>query len=188
VKKKLGDIAEIQFGPYAKGTEKGTVKYLLASHFDRQNMLSRFKQSLVEAEDFTAGSFLKRNDVILAGKGQRLFAWAYDESEGLCIPSSLFFVLEGNRNIIIGKYLAIFLNSEKVQFTLKTMAAGLTIPSISKNELKELKIFIPSLKEQKKIVEMAELMEEDISLAQKLLIKKKALKKTILNKMINPLN
>lgn len=181
---KLGDIENIQFGPYGKSKDEGEAKYLLASHFDTLNRPSKFELSFVDIDNTNAKGILCKNDVILAGKGVRTFAWAYDESYGTCIPSSLFFILRVNEEHILAKYLAYFLNSEKTQHKLKLIGAGGTIPSIPKNELKQLKIHVPSIEEQKKIIGIAELMEKDIALTQQLLAKKQAIKRTVMNKIV----
>jgi len=182
--KKLGDIAEIQFGPYEKGLAKGSIKYLLASHFDEVYQLSKFESSFISGEVDSEKKLLQKNDVILAGKGQRTFAWAYEDSYGPCVPSSLFFILKTDEEVVLGKYLTYFLNSERVQNTLKLIGAGGTIPSIPKKELKQIKVSIPSIARQRKIIEMAKLVEEDVMLTQELLNKKKAVQRTVINKLI----
>lgn len=184
MKENLNEIAEIQFGPYLKGELQGTTKYLLASHFDELNRPSLFIASYVELES-NESSLLQSNDVLLAGKGQRTFAWAYDEKFGPAVASSLFFVIRTNPDQVNGKYLASFLNSEKIQHQIKLIAGGHSIPSIPKKELLQLKVNIPSIEKQMEFVEMAELMEEDVRLAELLLTKKKEMRKTIINKMID---
>lgn len=182
--KKLSDISSIQFGPYEKASDTGEAKYLLASHFDSRFQPSRFELSYVNLDENMGDSLLKKNDVILAGKGQRTFAWAYDEKLGLCVPSSIFFVIETDENIILGEYLAHFLNTDLVQHQLKLLGAGGTIPSIPKKELGRLLIWVPSMEAQVKIVAMANLLEDDWRLTQNLLLKKELMQKMIMHKMI----
>lgn len=185
MKRKLGDISKIHFGPYLKGDENGEVKYLLASHFDNFYKPTKFELSFIDIDEVNSDELLKTNDVILAGKGQRTFAWAYEDEMGACVPSSLFFVLETESNKVIGKYLALYLNSERVQHKLKLIGGGLTVPSIPKKELEKLDVYIPSIAEQKKIIDLASLLDDDIGLVEQMLERKKAMRRTILNKMIN---
>ncbi|CAN0602765.1 unnamed protein product, partial [Ectocarpus sp. 12 AP-2014] len=156
VLQKLGDIAEIQFGSYDKPVEKGRVKYLHAGHFDNLYKPTKFEESFVELDGKNEKFLLQPNDVILAGKGHRTFAWAYDENIGKAIPSSLFFIIRTNPSEILGSYLAQFLNSEKVQYNLKLIGAGATITSIPKKELEEITVVIPSIEEQQKMVDFIE--------------------------------
>ena len=184
MKCKLGDKAKIFFGPHCKASESGEAKYLLASHFDSHYRPSRFELSYVNVDQKLAKGLLQSSDVILAGKGQRSFAWAYDEDFGPCIPSSVFFVIRVVDEQIVPAYLALYLNSERVQNQLRLISAGGTIPSIPKKELQQLTISVPNLEQQHEIIAMAELLVENLSLTEKLLEHKKTLQKTILNRMI----
>ncbi|MBF8151315.1 restriction endonuclease subunit S [Winogradskyella sp. F6397] len=182
---KLGDIAEIQFGAYDKPTQEGVVKYLHASHFDAFYKPSKFENSFVPLNDKNEKFLLQPNDVILAGKGQRVFAWAYNDSFGQVIPSSLFYIIRTHPSKVLGGFLAQYLNSEKIQYNLKLIGAGATITSIPKKELEQIDVVLPSIEEQIKIVEFIDLLDEDLRLTQDLLIKRKELKKGLINKIMN---
>ena len=182
---KLGDIAEIQFGSYDKPQEIGSVKYLHAGHFDKLYKPTKFEDSFVELDGKNDKFLLQANDVILAGKGNRTFAWAYTEDFGKTIPSSLFYIIKTNTSEILGAYLAQYLNSEKVQYNLKLIGAGATITSIPKKELEEITVVIPSLEEQQKMVDFIDLLDKDLQLTQNLLEKRTALKKGLINRIMN---
>src|SRR5690554_6027919 len=141
---KLGNIAEIQFGSYDKPQEKGSVKYLHAGHFDNLFKPTRFEDSFIELDGKNDKFLLQPNDVILAGKGHRTFAWAFNPDFGQAIPSSLFYIIKTNPSKVLGAYLAQYLNSEKIQYNLKLIGAGATITSIPKKELEEITVDIPS--------------------------------------------
>lgn len=183
--RKLGNIAEIQFGSYDKPEKKGAVKYLHAGHFDKLFKPTRFEESFIEFDGKNDKFLLQPNDVILAGKGHRTFAWAYNPDFGKAIPSSLFYIIRINASEVLGAYLAHYLNSEKVQYNLKLIGAGATITSIPKKELEEISVVIPTLEEQKKIVDFIGLLDEDLRLTQDLLKKRTALKKGFINKIIS---
>ncbi|MFY0714647.1 restriction endonuclease subunit S [Seonamhaeicola sp. NFXS20] len=182
---KLGNIAEIQFGLYEKPQESGTVKYLHAGHFDELFKPTKFEESFVELDGKNDKFLLRSNDVILAGKGLRTFAWAYQPEFGQLIPSSLFYIIRTDPTKVLGAYLAQYLNSEKLQYQLKLIGAGASITSIPKKELEQVAIALPSLDEQKKLVELVAILDEDLQLTQDLLKKKTALKNGLINKMIN---
>lgn len=181
---KLGDIAEIQFGSYDKPQEKGSVKYLHAGHFDELYKPTKFEKSFIELDGKNDKFLLQRNDVILAGKGHRTFAWAYTEDMGKAIPSSLFFIIRTNASKVLGSYLAQYINSEKIQYNLKLIGAGATITSIPKKELEEITVVIPTMKEQQKMVEFIDLLDKDLQLTQNLLEKRLALKRGLINKIM----
>lgn len=181
---KLKYIADIQYGPYEKASDNGELMYLLASHFDEDGRLTMFNDSYLDVNSRNEKFILQKDDVILAAKGQRMFAWPYKEEYGKCIPSSLFYIIRINLKEAIGEYVAYYLNSEKVQYEIKNMATGGSMPSIPKKELMELEIYMPPLSEQKRIVEVANVLDKDIELTQQLLQEKITLKKGIITKMI----
>lgn len=181
---RLGEIADIQFGPHGRGEETGEVKYLLGRHFGSLNKPNLFEKSYISITEKQERLLLKSGDVILAGKGLRIFAWAYQEEFGKCIASSLFYLLRPKTNKVIGQYLAHFLNTDKIQHKLKLIGSGATIISIPKKELAEVKIEVPDLKKQMTIVERMKLLDKDITLTQQLLEKKKLLRKGVINHII----
>jgi restriction endonuclease S subunit len=185
MKKKLDELAEISYGTYDKPMLEGTHQYLVASHFDDFYELTEFADSFIDLKAKDKKFQLIENDVILAGKGSRNFAWAYELIDGPCVPSSLFYILRPKSIEILGKYLAYFLNSEKTQFALKNMATGRGMPSIPKKELIQLEIEVPPVAEQKRIIALVDMMDEEIQLDYQLITLKQQRKKGIINKMIN---
>lgn len=186
MKYKLGNIAEIFYGPFQKGQFDGPVKYLMASHFDDLQQPNFFKDSYIEDDEDLERYMLKPGDLIFAGKGHRLFAWYYQASFGKAIPSSLFYTIRIVKpEIILPEYLAIFLNLDKNSRKLKSLSMGTSIPSLQKNELSNLNILIPSLKKQKQIIQLSNNLNQNINLASQLFEKKKLLKKGLLNEIIN---
>jgi restriction endonuclease S subunit len=158
---------------------------LFRSHFDNLCEPTRFEKSYVEIDGKNEKHLLQPNDVILAGKGHRIFAWAYEADFGKAIPSSLFYIIRTNPSEVLGAYLAQYLNSEKVQYNLKLIGSGATITSIPKKELEQISIVLPSIEEQNKIVDFIALLDADVSLTHNLLEKRTALKKGLVNKIIN---
>ena len=185
---KIGEIADVQFGPHLKTSTKGTIKYLLAGHFDENLNLTNFQNSFVLPSLKTERFLLQPNDVILAGKGYRTFAWGYNEKMGAMVPSSLFYLLRASKDLIIGNYLAAVLNSERIQHKLSLIGAGATVTSIPKKELNQLEIHIPSIEEQRNFLEVYSLLEKDIELTDKLLQEKRTLKRGLVNKLLTNKN
>ena len=181
---KLGKIADVQFGLYQKKEMEGSVKYLTSSHFDDDLNPTLFENSFVKLEDKDNKFLLKSNDIILAGKGQRIFAWAYEEKFGEVIPSSLFYIIRTDENQVNGHYLASILNSSRKQYELTLLGSGSSMISITKKELLDLEIALPPLKEQKKIVKIKKLLDEEISITSQMLQKKRMLKQGVLNQLL----
>jgi len=182
---KLGHIANIQFGIHQTNQVKGAIKYLLVKHFDEDFQPTLFADSYIEENTKTVKALLQPNDVLFTGKGFRQFAWTYQESFGAVVPSSVFYVLQPDTSIILPEYLTIILNSEKMRHTFRMIGLGVAIPSIPKTELKEIKISIPPLEQQQKIIAFAEWHQKEISLTKVILQKKKDIFNSYLKQAID---
>lgn len=181
---KLGEIAEISFGSYEKPKSEGSIKYLHAGHFDSFIKPTKFENSYVELSPKNKKYLLRSNDVILAGKGYRTFAWSYVEDIGKAMPSSLFYTIRTDSKKVLGEFLALFINSDETQYKLKNIGAGATITSIPKKELEQVKIYLPDLDEQRRIVEFARLLDDEVLLIESLLHKKYKLKKKFISNLL----
>ena len=73
---------------------------------------------------------------------------------------------------------------ETLRYELELLGVGSSIISIAKNDVLDFEIPMPNLVEQQKVINVLALLEEEISLTNKILEKKKALKKGVLNELI----
>ncbi|MBE7649019.1 restriction endonuclease subunit S [Tenacibaculum finnmarkense] len=185
MKVKIKDIvSSIHFGTHLKTEEQGTVKYLMSRHFDKHYKLTNFSNSFVTLQDKNTRHLLCEGDVIVTGKGLRLFAWEYQPKFGTCIASSLFYVIKLKNKQVLPTYLVQLLNSEKIEFQLKKIASGASIFSIPKKELMELELVIPTIEKQQEVIKAINIFEKDIALTTALLKQKIILKKGIINHLL----
>ncbi|MEM9985068.1 MAG: restriction endonuclease subunit S, partial [Bacteroidota bacterium] len=127
---------------------------------------------------------LKPGQIVLAGKGHRLFAWAYRPECGSIVPSSVFFVIEPDPSLAIPEYLTIFLNLPKQRTFFHALGAGTNIPSIRKSELANMSILLPPLETQKQIVTVSQLHKQELVLMEQLRTQKQALLQSLITQLI----
>ena len=184
---KLENIVQsIKYGPHFSSSGAGEVRYLKGAHFDEEFELTDFEGSYVGAEESFEKYLLVENDIIIAAKGGRNYAWKYSEEEGPCVPSSLFFVMKINTEIVESGYLALVLNSPRVQHKLKAVSMGGTISVIPRGELLRLKIAIPPKEKQKQIIKLNKLMKQQIKIEREILNNKIDLKNGLINLLTKP--
>jgi restriction endonuclease S subunit len=184
--KKLVDIADIQFGVYDKPQAQGKIKYLLGKHFDENGLLlDAITDSFIASDSKNAQHLLQAGDVLLAGKGFKIFAWQYTPKMGDAVATSLFYIIKPNPTIILPEYLTIVLNSAQVQHQIQIFGSGTSIFSIRKKELVELEIPVPPLEVQSKIAKMGALLQKEMQMTQQILQKKKAIFDAAISKTIN---
>jgi len=174
-------ITSIKYGPHFRTTKEGDVLYLKGNQFDDDYQLSSSSKSYVKVGENEQKHLLVEDDIILAAKGFRNFAWKYSKKEGACIASSLFYVIKLKSEIIHPDYFVMTINSPRIQHALKTIGLGVTIPAIPRNELLRIKITVPPMADQLKAVEIHNLLNQQISLERKILKRRIDIKNGLLN-------
>lgn len=184
MKVKLGDIAQLQFGYYAKPDEVGNAAYVQAKHFDDWGKQRYNIDTFITINSKNEGHLLEEGDILLVGKGLRNFAWVYHKAVGPAIASSIFFVIKPDKEKAFPEFLNIIFNSPKIQSYFQTLGAGSSIPSIRKSELEALPLMIPSLKVQKKAMEISRLHHQDMEISKQIMEKKQKIYQSITQHLI----
>lgn len=186
MEQKLADIASIQFGIYEKPAESGPILYLQARHFTEKGMfVQQMVDSFLPEQPEFAKHLLKDGDVLLVGKGNRIFAWCYHADIGSAVASTIFFVIRVHPNRVFPDYLATYLNLPACQAFFQQLGAGSSILSIRKNELAALPVTVPSLDIQHHIVALQNLHEREMVLLDTLVQRKQALFQATIYQLLN---
>jgi restriction endonuclease S subunit len=181
----LSELTDIKTGIYKKPDLYSDILYLQAKHFDEAGEIISAKALTKElkSDQRIEKHLLQNNDIIFAAKGDKNFAFLYQQSLGKAVASSTFFVIrikkEYQRLISTG-YLQWYLNHPLTQSFIKSNAKGTALPVISKTVLADLEIPVPPMDTQKKISEMDDLWQQEKLLIGKILLKKNQLYQTIL--------
>ena len=180
----LEQIADIKFGLYTETAPEGEIAYLQLRQFNDEGRLLSKANDFLNITNKTEGHLLKDGDVLFVGKGNRLFSWCYRDIEGPAIASSIFFVLRPNPKVIYPEYLAAFLNAPQAKAAFQQLGSGTNIFSIRKSELGAFQLPILPMQQQKRIAALAELHQQEIDLAQQLILQKQNLYTAIISKLI----
>lgn len=164
----IKDIASVQTGYFAKPIAKGEVVYLQSRHFNETGLLLDKLKPNLSAFDIPQNHILQANDILFAAKGSKNFAAVYEKHNLPAVASSSFFVIRLNVNTIVPKFISWFLNHPETQAILKTKARGTSIPSITKNALCNMDIYIPSIENQKTILIISDLYQKEKQLKQQI--------------------
>lgn len=185
--KKLRQIEiNFKYGYHANKSADGDIKYLSAKHFDDDYRLTDdFDDSFIDRpEKKVLDKFLlKPNDVIITGKGFRIFAWSYDSIYGDCIPSTLFYKFTLDPTLILSKFFEIQFNYILKDKYLGSSMVGSTIPILKKKDLLDIPVKIPSISKQEEVIKLWHLMNIE-RLTQQLILEKSKLRNKIQFKKI----
>ena len=108
-------------------------------------------------------------DVLFLSRGHRNFATAIDIPMKNTIAAGHFFILKFDTLKILPEYLAWYINQPPAQKFLKSMAKrGSHMPIIGKSEFEQLKVNIPPLQVQEKIIKLSKLLQQEDELLEKI--------------------
>lgn len=184
MKIKLGDIAQLQFGLYAKPTDNGNAAYMQVKYFDDWGNQTNEIDTFIEVDKKNEAHLLEEGDILFVGKGMRNFAWTYKLSYGPAIASSIFFVIKVDKSKVLPDFLTTLFNTAQTQAHFQTIGAGSSIPSIRKSELEVFMVQLPTLEMQQKIINIKKLHDEDMELSRKIVTEKQNLYQAVIKNLI----
>ena len=128
---------------------------------------------------------LQFGDILFAARGQRNYAALIDAElkERLAIAAPQFFVIRLNVPDVLPEYIAWFLNQSIAQRYFLSNAEGSTTPSIRRQVLEATPIILPTLKQQKTIIELAKTISKEKQLAYQIIANGELLMQTLLNEI-----
>src|SRR5665647_37457 len=165
----IDSVSDIKFGFQGQPEKDGNVAFLQVRQFNDEGNLTSNADECIKLNDKTKSHLLKSGDVLFVGKGNRLFAWCYTDSDSPTIASSSFFVLRPKKNLIFPAYLAAILNAPQTKASLLQLGGGTNIFSIRKSELGAFQIPIFPMEKQIKVAVLAALHQQEVQLAKQLI-------------------
>jgi restriction endonuclease S subunit len=111
---------------------------------------------------------LRSGDVLFPNRGTRTTALAYRLDQGRTIAGAQFFVLRPETTRVLSEYLAWFLRTEEAANYFAGKRKGTYVQIIERKDLADLKMPLPPLAVQKKIVAAAELAVQERNLSEQL--------------------
>lgn len=182
MKTRIGDIAQIQTGVFAKPSGEGDLVYLQSKHFDEMGRLQTVLHPDLKPEGIAARHILQVGDVLFAAKGSKNFAAVFEDHNRPAVASTSFFVIKPEADKVLPQYLVWLLNSPAIQLSLKGQAIGTSIPSISKQVLEYLEVPLPELWVQESVLHISNLRNKEMALQKRIeLLKEKRIQHLIYN-------
>lgn len=174
---KLIDVVSIRSGMVVSKTANNDenqltnayVRMIGTSDFDEDGNLRNDLEPNVLYKSSIEKNYLKNGEIVFNAKGRRFFAFLFAEEYQSLIASASFLVLTIEDNLILPEFLVWYLNHPE---TLKVFDSKMTtqvMPSITKLELGDLEIIIPTFETQKKIVALDLLKKKQIKLQKELI-------------------
>lgn len=137
----------------------------------------------ISTEEIDPTYISKVGDIVVRLREPNVAAYINDKSAGLVIPS-LMSIIRVDDAHINKEFLAYYLNSATIKRSLQKKIKGTTIPMIKTKDLESLDIVLPSLEEQRNVVELLKLLEKEAKLLEELKEQKEQFGQAVLDTII----
>lgn len=175
--RKLSEIVNIRSGMVVAKTANNDeellsdayVRMIGTSDFDENGSLSQVLEPNVLYKKAIEKNFLQYNEILFNAKGRRFFACLFKDEFEHTIASASFLVLTLQEELVVPEFLVWYLNHPE---TLKVFDSKMTtqvMPSITKQELGNLEVIIPTFETQKQIVALDLLKKKQINIQKELI-------------------
>lgn len=162
---KLKDIATVQTGVYLKNTLLPDTCYLQVNDFDEEGVLRSTVRPTTTVSSKAARHLLTESDLLLAAKGGKNFCTIAPTQLGPCVASPSFLIIRiDDATRVLPEYVCGFLNLPSTRQLLTAQAQGSAITSLSKADLEEFELPLPSLERQRAIIALIRLQRREQAL------------------------
>lgn len=156
-KSTIKDISRVILGFTFRTTlrekEDGNISVILAKNITDEISINSEALINIELDKIRSNALAKNNDVVISSRGNFKSA-VLRSGEMPVVASSSTYLLRLKTKDILSEYLSIYLNSRYGQSQIKAKTIGAVISSLSKRDLEEIEVIIPTIEKQKKIVEI----------------------------------
>lgn len=174
---KLIDIVSIRSGMVVSKTANNDeslltdafVKMIGTSDFDDDGNLIDDLEANVLFKPSIEKNFLQQGEIVFNAKGRRFFAFLIDEKYESTIASATFLVLTIDSKTVLPEFLVWYLSHPETLKVFDSKTNTQVMPSITKQELGNLEIIIPTFEMQKQIVALDLLKKKQIKLQKELI-------------------
>ncbi len=188
---KLNEIANIRTGlvlSRKKATLSDDIKIhykqiTLKSFSNTTSLTSTYIDEFIATEEISDTYISRVGDVVVRLREPITAVYIDESTKGLIIPS-LMSIVRVKNSMVDGEFLAHYINSTTAKRMLEKDIKGTTIPMIKTKDLEGLEVILPSLKEQKRVVEFMKLSQKETELLDKLKREKQQLSQAVLDTII----
>lgn len=181
MKEKLKDIASVSLGYSLRKelSEDGNLRMIQPKDISASYQIDFSNMARVFISN-PSKMLLKDGEVLLISRGRFAAVVFKNNINEDIIASSLFLKINPKTNNVSPEYLALYFNSFLGQQALKKISGSVVMPSITKAQLENLEIPIPSLRDQQKLINLTNEFNE----LKKLNLKKIELETNLVNAII----
>jgi len=154
---KVFDLVNVRMGfgfrSKLEDDPKGNVRVIQPKDIENNGVLNMQHLCRVCMPVLKPNQQLIKGDVLLTSRGKFISAVYSKSMKKKCVASGSLLVLRVQENkAVLPEYLALYFNSKKGQRAFQRIMECSTIPSLNRSRLEEMKLMVPDLTTQKKLV------------------------------------
>lgn len=184
----LDNLAQIRSGYPFRGSVKhdpaGDIRVLQIRDLRRGETLNVEALSRVMAPNHHSAHLLQPGDVVLPARGDHRKAVPFTLTEPT-IPSNHLHAVRVTSPDVLPGYLCWALNQPEPQHAMQNEARGTAIPLLTRSSLGAIRIPLPTLATQRRIVELHELRRREQTLTQQLLTNREHMLNGMIQQLMN---
>lgn len=173
--KNISTIADVFLGfilrMSSQKTKSGDVRLIQMRNVNKSGNIEQNDFDFIPQNIIRQNNLLKQNDLIIANRGNFHKVAVFEEYKET-VADSNFFIIRIKSKEILPRYLAFYLNQERVQKHIARLTAGTSAKKLSMDALKAFEVPVPTIATQEKFIELAELKQKESALLLKLKEKK----------------
>lgn len=169
--KKIKDFCTVKTGYSFRGqpvTDKNGHFYLLqAKDINSFGEIDYHQCIKISTDNIKHISPLSQGEIVLTARGS--FKAALFESDEPFVTSNAVFILDAESRVCSNSYLAVWLNSPSCKKQLEKVALlSATTPTLPRNALDELEVYLPEIREQEEIAAAYKLNNKELKIQQEI--------------------
>lgn len=181
----LSSLCTIQSGFTARGrldpAEHGNVLALQLRDVPPSGDILFNNLTRIQLDPVPEKYLLRTGDVVFRSRGERTTAAVIDAS--FLVPALAvlpLMILRPHPHVLSGAYLAWIINQEPAQRHFEESAQGTSLRMVSRSSLEDLKIAVPSIETQQRILQLDAMAQRERGLAEQLTMKRHELIRRLL--------
>ena len=181
----MEDIATFVYGYTTSAKDTGNARFLRITDIDGKGYLKNNNAKFVQLTKENKRYLLKKGDILVARTGATFGKTVLFQSDEPTIYASFLIKIILNKKKILPEYYFHFAQSDRYWVQAKKIVTGGGQPQFNANVIKNIKITIPPLSEQKAIASLLSVWDEAIEKTERLIEVKEKRFNAIVQKLIN---
>ena len=162
---KLAEVVETQYGYTAKAEDEGDIRYLRITDITEDGQLKNTDKKYINpSEEILRDYNLKPNDIVIARSGSTGRMLLYKGIEEHLIFASYLVRLKASEKIL-PEYIFAYHKTTDYWKQVDALTTTLAQPNLNAERMKQIKIPLPPLEEQRQIVDECEVVDQETNQA-----------------------